>query len=45
MKPTRGADAYTYYDYNRPEPRSRRRPILPAKAAPSARPPERVSAR
>jgi capsular exopolysaccharide synthesis family protein len=45
MKPTRGADAYTYYDYSRPEPRSRRLPAFPAKSATTARRPERVSAR
>jgi capsular exopolysaccharide synthesis family protein len=44
MTPTRGADAYSYYDYSRPEQRARRAPNK-ATSAPAARPPERVSAR
>jgi hypothetical protein len=42
MTPTRGADAYTYYDYSRPEQRSRR--AVTTKET-IVRPPERVSAR
>jgi Mrp family chromosome partitioning ATPase len=42
MAPTRGADAYTYYDYSRPDQR-------PQRAASTnetvVRPPERVSVR
>lgn len=55
MTPTRGADAYTYYDYSRPEPRLRRTPRTPrswrisrraaAPAQPAAVPAGRVSAR
>jgi Mrp family chromosome partitioning ATPase len=42
MTPTRGADAYSYYEYSRPEQRSRK---AASAAAPATRPPERVSAR
>ncbi len=55
MIPTRGTDAYTYYDYSRPEPRPRRTLRAPrtrrtprtaaAPAEPSAVPAGRVSAR